>query len=51
MDSILGNVNNLVCFAVGDKDAERIAAAFGDATLANRLIWLDDHEFFESEAW
>jgi hypothetical protein len=46
MDSILGNVNNLICFAVGDKDAERIAAAYGDPTLANRLIWLDDHEFY-----
>ncbi len=46
MDSILGNVNNLICFAVGDKDAERIAAAYGDPTLAHALIWLDDHEFF-----
>jgi hypothetical protein len=46
MDSILGNVNNLICFAVGDKDAERIAAAYGDATLADRLIWLDDREFY-----
>jgi hypothetical protein len=46
MDSILGNVNNLICFAVGDKDAERIAAAYGDPTLADRLIWLDDHEFY-----
>ena len=46
MDSILGNVNNLICFAVGDKDAERIAAAYGDISLAPGLIWLDDHEFF-----
>lgn len=46
MDSILGNVNNLICFAVGDKDAERIADAFGDPSLAPRLIWLDDHEFY-----
>jgi len=46
MDSILGNVNNLICFAVGDKDAGRIAAAYGDETLAERLIWLDDHEFY-----
>jgi hypothetical protein len=45
MDSILGNVNNLICFAVGDKDAERIAAAYGDQSLAPGLIWLDDHEF------
>ena len=45
MDSILGNVNNLICFAVGDKDAARIAAAYGDASLAHGLIWLDDHEF------
>ena len=45
IDSILGNVNNLICFAVGDKDAERIAAAYGDAALASSLIWLDDHEF------
>jgi hypothetical protein len=29
MDSILGNVNNLICFAVGDKDALRIAEAYG----------------------
>jgi len=46
MDSILGNVNNLICFAVGDKDAERIAAAYGDPSLAQGLIWLDDHEFY-----
>ena len=46
MDSILGNVNNLICFAVGDRDAERIADAYGDPTLAPALIWLDDHEFF-----
>jgi hypothetical protein len=46
MDSILGNVNNLICFAVGDKDAERIAAAYGDPNLAPGLIWLDDHEFY-----
>jgi hypothetical protein len=46
MDSILGNVNNLICFAVGDKDAERIAAAYGDPSLAPTLIWLDDHEFY-----
>jgi hypothetical protein len=46
MDSILGNVNNLICFAVGDRDAERIAAAYGDPTLSERLIWLDDHEFY-----
>lgn len=46
MDSILGNVNNLICFAVGDKDAERIAAAYGDPSLAHGLIWLDDHEFY-----
>lgn len=46
MDSILGNVNNLICFAVGDRDAERIAAAYGDPTLAHSLIWLDDHEFY-----
>jgi hypothetical protein len=46
MDSILGNVNNLICFAVGDKDAERIAAAYGDPSLASGLIWLDDHEFY-----
>jgi hypothetical protein len=46
MDSILGNVNNLICFAVGDRDAERIAGAYGDPTLAPDLIWLDDHEFF-----
>jgi hypothetical protein len=45
MDSILGNVNNLICFAVGDKDAERIADAYGDPSLAPGLIWLDDHEF------
>jgi hypothetical protein len=36
MDSILGNVNNLICFAV----------AYGDPTLSERLIWLDDHEFY-----
>jgi hypothetical protein len=46
VDSILGNVNNLVCFAVGDRDAERIAAAYGDPSLAHGLIWLDDHEFY-----
>jgi hypothetical protein len=46
MDSILGNVNNLICFAVGDKDAERIAEAYGDRSLAHGLIWLDDHEFY-----
>jgi len=46
MDSILGNVNNLICFAVGDRDAERIAAAYGDPSLAQHLIWLDDHEFY-----
>ena len=46
MDSILGNVNNLICFAVGDKDAERIADAYGDPSLAHGLIWLDDHEFY-----
>jgi hypothetical protein len=46
MDSILGNVNNLICFAVGDKDAERIADAYGDRSLAHGLIWLDDHEFY-----
>lgn len=46
IDSILGNVNNLLCFAVGDKDAERIAASYGDPSLAPRLIWLDDHEFY-----
>jgi hypothetical protein len=46
MDSILGNVNNLICFAVGDRDAERIASAYGDPTLAPNLIWLDDHEFY-----
>ena len=46
MDSILGNVNNLICFAVGDRDAERIAAAYGDPSMAQSLIWLDDHEFY-----
>ena len=46
MDSILGNVNNLICFAVGDKDAQRIAAAYGDPSLAPSLLWLDDHEFY-----
>jgi hypothetical protein len=46
MDSILGNVNNLICFAVGDKDAERIADACGDPSLAPGLIWQDDHEFY-----
>ena len=46
VDSILGNVNNLICFAVGDKDAERIAAAYGDPSLSPGLIWLDDHEFY-----
>ena len=46
MDSILGNVNNLICFAVGDRDALRIAAAYGDPSLAPGLIWLDDHEFY-----
>ncbi|MGD0499078.1 MAG: TraM recognition domain-containing protein [Bryobacteraceae bacterium] len=46
MDSILGNVNNLICFAVGDKDAERIAAAYGDPSLARGLVWLDDYEFY-----
>src|SRR6185369_1698846 len=46
MDSILGNVNNLICFAVGDKDAARIAAAFGDPSLGSGLVWLDDHEFY-----
>jgi TraM recognition site of TraD and TraG len=46
MDSILGNVNNLICFAVGDRDAERIADAYGDLSLAPNLIWLDDHEFY-----
>jgi len=46
MDSILGNVNNLICFAVGDKDAERISGAYGDPSLAAGLIWLDDHEFY-----
>jgi hypothetical protein len=46
MDPILGNVNNLICFAVGDRDAERIAAAYGDPSLAPGLIWLDDHEFY-----
>jgi hypothetical protein len=45
MDSILGNVNNLISFAVGDRDAERIAAACGDPALAQKLIWLDDHAF------
>jgi len=35
-----------MCFAVGDKDAERMAAAYGDPSLAPSLIWLDDHEFF-----
>ena len=39
MDSILGNVNNLICFAVGDKDAERIADAYGDPSLASGLIF------------
>ncbi len=46
VDPILGNVNNLICFAVGDRDAERIAAAYGDPTLAPALVWLDDREFF-----
>jgi hypothetical protein len=46
MDSILGNVNNLVCYAVGAKDAERIAQEYGDPALAKALIWLSDHEFF-----
>ena len=46
IDSILGNVNNLICFAVGDKDAVRLAAAYGDQSLTHRLIWLDDHEFY-----
>jgi hypothetical protein len=46
MDSILGNVNNLISFAVGDRDAKRIADAFGDSSLAPNLIWLDDHEFY-----
>jgi len=46
IDSILGNVNNLICFAVGDKDAARIAASYGDPSLARGLIWLDDHEFY-----
>ena len=46
IDSILGNVNNLICFAVGDRDAVRIAEAYGDPDLAHNLIWLDDHEFY-----
>lgn len=46
MDSILGNVNNLICFTVGDRDAVRIAEAYGDPSLAHDLIWLDDHEFY-----
>ena len=46
IDSILGNVNNLICFAVGDKDARRIADAFGDPSIAGALVWQDDHAFF-----
>lgn len=46
IDSILGNVNNLICYAVGAKDAERIAEEFGDKTLASHLIWQADHDFF-----
>jgi hypothetical protein len=46
IDSILGNVNNLLCFAVGDRDAERLAGVYGDPSLAHSLLWLDDHEFY-----
>jgi hypothetical protein len=46
MDSILGNVNNLICYAVGAKDAERIAQEFGDVTLTKSLIWLADHDLY-----
>ena len=46
IDPILGNVNNLISFAVGDKDAARIAGAYGDPALAHELVWLDDHEFY-----
>ena len=28
------------------KDAERIAGAYGNPSLAAVLIWLDDHEFY-----
>jgi len=46
IDSILGNVNNLICYAVGAKDAERIAREFGDPALAYPLLWLSDYHFF-----
>src|ERR1019366_7839448 len=37
IDSILGNVNNLVCYAVRAKDAARIAQEYGDPALATPL--------------
>jgi hypothetical protein len=33
-------------YAVGAKDAERIAQEYGDPALAKALIWLSDYEFF-----
>lgn len=43
---ILTNCNNLICFAVGAEDAERMAKEFGDKDLERSLIFMDDRTFY-----
>lgn len=45
LDPILTNASNVISFAAGDKDAERLVKVFGNQTTEEHLLYMDDRVF------
>jgi hypothetical protein len=45
LDPILTNASNVISFAAGDKDAERLVKVFGGQTTEDHLLFMDDRVF------
>ena len=45
LDPILTNSSNVISFAAGDKDAERMVKVFGGQTTEKHLLFMDDRVF------
>ncbi len=45
LDPILTNSANVICFAAGDRDAERMVKVFGGKVPEDELIFMDDRMF------
>jgi type IV secretory pathway TraG/TraD family ATPase VirD4 len=46
LDPILTGSQNVICFAAGDRDAERMVKVFGGRCTEEQLIFMDDRVFF-----